>query len=198
LSPDDGEQLIRTRAIPPRFALYPAYGWPHKNHVRLIEALSILKGRGVTVPLVCSGHTTEHTDAALARARELGVRDVLFLDRVSGPELLCLYDRADCLVFPSLFEGFGLPVLEGFAAGLPVACSNTTSLPELAGDAAVQFDPLDPAAIADAIERVWLDDALRAALIDRGRVRASRYTWDRVAAETVDVYRAASGVGSHG
>ncbi len=117
---------------------------------------------------------------------------------MSASELLCLYDRAELLVFPSVFEGFGLPVLEGFAAGLPVACSNTTSLPELAGDAAMLFDPFDSAAIADAIEAIWLDGALRADLIERGLQRAAKYTWDRVAAETVGVYREAAGMGSHG
>ena len=198
LSPDEAQHFIRARAIPARFALYPAYGWPHKNHMRLVEAVAILKGRGITVPLVCSGHTTEHTDAAARRAAELGVDDVMFLGRVSAGELLSLYDRAECLVFPSLFEGFGLPVLEGFAAGLPVACSNTTSLPELAGDAAMLFDPLDPSAIADALEVLWLDDGRRARLIEGGRKRAARYTWDRVAEETVRVYREATRVGSHG
>jgi len=198
LSEEDEARFVTTKGVPQRFALYPAYGWPHKNHLRLIEALGILKARGVVVPLVCSGNLTEQTQSAARRAVELGLDHVQFLGRLSGSELRCLYSRADCVVFPSLFEGFGLPVLEGFNAGLPVACSDTTSLPELAGDAAALFDPLDLDSIADAIERVWTDDLFRDLLITRGRQRASRYSWDRVASDTITVYRAALGMGPHG
>ena len=198
LSDEDEASFVRTKGLPSRFALYPAYGWPHKNHLRLMEALGILKARGLVVPLVCSGNLTEHTHNAARRAAELGLDHVQFLGRLSGSQLLCLYDRADCVVFPSLFEGFGLPVLEGFNAGVPVACSGTTSLPELAGDAAALFDPLDSDSIADAIERVWTDDLFRDLLITRGRQRASLYSWERVASETTTVYRAALGMGPHG
>ena len=95
-------------------------------------------------------------------------------------------------MFPSLFEGFGFPVLEAFTAGLPVTCSSTTSLPELAGDAAVLFDPTDVEAMAAAIERIWTDDALRADLVVRGHARAATYTWDHLARSCRALYRAAA------
>ena len=100
---------------------------------------------------------------------------------------------ARCLVFPSLFEGFGFPVLEAFGAGVPVACADATSLPELAGEAAVLFDPTDVDAIAAGLEQVWSDDELRRVLVDRGHVRAEAYSWDRLARSCRALYRAAAG-----
>ena len=148
------------------FALYPAQPWEHKNHLRMLEAIALLKARGTEVPVVCPGPPNPHQQDVQRRARELGLDPfVRFPGYVTDRELAALYQQARCLVFPSLFEGFGFPVLEAFTAGLPVTCSSTTSLPELAGDAAILFDPTDVEAMADAIERVWTDDELRTHLV---------------------------------
>ncbi len=119
---------------------------------------------------------------------------VTFPGYLSGAQLAGLYERARCLVFPSLFEGFGFPVLEAFVAALPVACASATSLAELAGPAAVQFDGTDVDAIAEALREVWADDRRRAELVVMGRERASYYTWDNLARSCRALYRVAADV----
>ena len=104
-------------------------------------------------------------------------------------ELSALYRQARLLVFPTLYEGFGFPPLEAMSVGLPVVSSNLTSLPEVVGDGGVQVDPRDEAAMAEAIYRVWHDQALRQTLIARGFAQAARFTWEKAAAETLAVYR---------
>jgi len=177
------------------YALYPAQTWSHKNHERLIDAIAIMRGRGTEVRLICPGQPNARDTEVRAHAASRGVRDLVeFPGHVTDAELAGLYAGARCLVFPSLFEGFGFPVLEAFVAGAPVACASTTSLPELAGDAAVLFDPIDVESMADAITRVWEDDGLRAALIERGHVRASLYSWDHLARSCRALYLAAAGL----
>ena len=137
---------------------------PHKNLMRLLEAVSLLDSQPV---LVLPGYPTPHEAELKARAAYLGVRAV-FPAWVSAEDLEGLYAEAAAFVFPSLAEGFGLPVLEAMARGVPVACSDASSLPEVAGDAALLFDPLDPRAIADAISRL-LDPAVAERLRAAGR-----------------------------
>ena len=112
-----------------------------------------------------------------------------FLGPVADADLPALYAAATCFVFPSRYEGFGLPVLEAMACGTPVACSNVSSLPEVAGDAALLFDPADAAAMAQAIARLLDEPSLRDDLRTRGLAQAARFTWERTAARTLDVYR---------
>ncbi|HET7928778.1 MAG TPA: glycosyltransferase, partial [Actinomycetota bacterium] len=112
---------------------------------------------------------------------------------VSPLELQCLYRLARFLVFPTLFEGGGMPVFEAFAAGVPVAASDVTCIPRQAGDAALLFNPREPAGIADAMIRLWADGALRAELVRRGRERVARFTWDRTARTYRALYRELTG-----
>lgn len=169
--------------LPERFIFYPARMWPHKNHLGLLEALALLRDRdGLVVPLVSSGGFEASYSTIRKRVRQWRLDDqVRFLGFVSPLELQCLYRLCRGLVFPSKFEGWGLPVTEAFAAGVPVACSNVTSLPELAGDAALLFDPYRPDQIADAIRRLWTDEELSRTLIERGYQRIRQFTWDRAA-----------------
>jgi glycosyltransferase involved in cell wall biosynthesis len=95
--------------------------------------------------------------------------------------LQCLYQLCRCLVFPTKFEGWGLPVTEAFSMGIPVACSNVTCLPDLTGDAALLFDPDQPTDMAAAIRRLWTDETLRATLIERGKKQVARFSWTRTA-----------------
>jgi glycosyltransferase involved in cell wall biosynthesis len=141
---------------------------------------------------VLTGYPTQHEDELREHARELGIDgDVRILGWVGQDVLEGLYATASCLVFPSLYEGFGLPVLEAMARGLPVASSDRSSLPEVAGDAALLFDPEDVGAIAGSIERLLSDPAERERLREAGRTQAARFTWRACAEATVRSYERA-------
>ena len=157
---------------------------PHKNLARLIEAVARLEPRPA---LVLPGYPTAHE----AELRRLAGPEVRFLDWVSDEDLEGLYRAAACLAFPSLAEGFGLPVLEAMRRGLPVACSDASALPEVAGDAALYFDPLSVESIADALRRLLADVGLRADLARRGLEQAERFSWEAAAAATVRSYERA-------
>jgi glycosyltransferase involved in cell wall biosynthesis len=163
----------------------------HKNLGRLLAAVRILRDRrGFRHRLLVVGLRMAGYGDFVRQIEALGLREqVTFLGWAPDPALRALYSRADCFVFPSLYEGFGLPVLEALALGTPVACSNAASLPEVAGDAAELFDPHDPEAIAEAIRRCLEDDALRRHLMARGRARAAQFTWERCAELTLQSYR---------
>jgi glycosyltransferase involved in cell wall biosynthesis len=161
---------------------------PHKNAARLVEAL-------VRVPdavLVMPGYSTSHERELREQVAAAGVGDrIRLLGWVDDATLDGLYRAADCFVFPSLAEGFGLPVLEAMLRGTPVACSNTTSLPEVAGDAALLFDPLDVDAIAVSVRRILEDAELAERLRSAGLERARKFSWDETARRTLECYRKA-------
>lgn len=185
---------VETPALPDEFLLYPAQTFRHKNHLRLLEALALLRDRdGLRVPLVACGMRNGFFADIEKRIAELRLGDqVRFVGYVEPEVLAALYARCKAVVFPSLFEGFGLPVLEAFHAGAPVASSNAASLPEVAGDAALLFDATDVEAMAGAIRRLWTDDALRAALRARGLARANAFSWDATAEAFRALYRRAA------
>ena len=160
---------------------------PHKNLERLIDAMIRLQDPAV---LVVPGYATSW-DRELRRHAAGAPGRVRFLGWVSDAELEGLYRSATCLAFPSLAEGFGLPVLEAMIRGLPVACSDSTSLPEIAGEAAIYFDPTDVGGIADAIVRLLRDEELREHLASAGLARAARFTWSEAAQGTIAAYRLA-------
>jgi glycosyltransferase involved in cell wall biosynthesis len=140
------------------------------------------------------GYRTEHEADLRARAEALGVLDSVRLPGwVSPQELEGLWGAASAFVYPSLYEGFGLPVLEAMARGVPVACSDASSLPEVAGDAALMFDPHDEGAIARAITRLLGERELSAGLARRGRERAQQFSWERTARLTLASYERALG-----
>jgi glycosyltransferase involved in cell wall biosynthesis len=164
---------------------------PHKNLLRLLEALARLDAAQRPV-LVLPGYATWHESELRERAATLGVEgDVRFLDWVSDAELEGLYAAAAAFVFPSLYEGFGFPVLEAMARGVPVACSDRSSLPEVAGDAALLFDPERVEDIAAAIRRLVGDAALADRLRAAGAEQAARFTWARTARLVLDSYERA-------
>ncbi len=161
---------------------------PHKNLAALIGALGRLPVDERPL-LVLPGYGTWHEGELRERAQQAGVADdVRLCGWVQDAELEGLWSIAEAFVFPSLYEGFGLPVLEAMARGVPVACSNTSSLPEVAGDAALLFDPRDEAQIAAALQRILGDRDLRGRLRALGRVRAQLFTWERTARLTLDSY----------
>ena len=161
--------------------LYPARGWPHKNHARLFEAFSLLRAEDSTLRLVLTGGGLDRLGAVPAGVELRGL--------VGRGELRELYRTAAALVFPSLYEGFGLPPLEAMASGCPVAASHAGSLPEICGDAAVLFDPRDPRAIAAGVhEALACGDDLR----DRGLARARSFAWATCANAHERAYRLAA------
>jgi glycosyltransferase involved in cell wall biosynthesis len=164
---------------------------PHKNLAALIGALARIPAERRPL-LVLPGYPTWHEAELRERAASAGVAgDVRFLGWVSGAELEGLWAIADAFVFPSLYEGFGLPVLEAMARAVPVACSNASSLPEVAGDAALLFDPHDESAIASAVECLLGDPVEAERLRRRGLNRAGQFTWERTAHLTLDSYHRA-------
>jgi glycosyltransferase involved in cell wall biosynthesis len=136
--------------------------------------------------LVVPGNPTPAGTRLAAQARELGLDDALVLPGwVSAADLEGLYEAASCFAFPSLREGFGLPVLEAMRRGLAVACSNASAVPEVAGDAALLFDPTRVDEIAGAVARLLTDDELRSDLAERGSRRSAEFTWQRAAENTL-------------
>ncbi|GFO61606.1 hypothetical protein GMST_39310 [Geomonas silvestris] len=196
---EDPEELAQVRAkyrLERPFIYFPAASWPHKNHAGLLRALRLLLDRGeFDGELVMSGIAEKAQGSIDALVAELGLEErVRVLGYLEHRELPVLYSLARMLAFPSLFEGFGLPVVEAMGCGCPVACSNTTSLPEVAGDAAVFFDPANPEAIAQAVGSLWSDAELRGRLRELGERRVASFDWDRVAREHLDVFaRVAAG-----
>lgn len=155
---------------------------PHKNLERLFEAFSQVGGDPV---LLVPGYGTSFEDRLRAKAGER----VLFTGWLDDPILDGLYRAATCFVFPSLAEGFGLPVLDALVRGTPVACSNASSLPEVGGDAVLYFDPTDVGAIAAALDRLLEDGALRERLSVAGPAQAAKFSWARTAEATLASYR---------
>ncbi len=167
---------------------------PHKNLLALIEAIARIPAERRPM-LVLPGYPTEYEARLRERALELEVDgDVRFPAWVSPEELEGLWSIARGFVFPSLYEGFGLPVLEAMARGVPVACSNTSSLPEVVGDAALLFDPSSQEQITEAIVRLLSDDILAGRLCELGSARVAGFTWERTARLTLRSYALALGL----
>jgi len=176
-------RLDRSRTEP--YLLCVSTLHPHKNLPRLIRAYGSKKR---DFRLVLAGLRGFHAETIGLLIEEMGLQDsVQITGWVPRDELYSLYARARAFVYPSTFEGFGMPVLEALAAGLAVACSDIPPLREVAGDAALFFDPLDEDAVASGIERVMTDAALRERLATAGRERACQFTWQRAAEQTLEV-----------
>ncbi len=161
-----------------RFLLYPANFWPHKNHRALLRAMALYQRRrpAARLVLICTGSPSERTAELRALADDLGIGDLVrFPGYLPRRRLSALWLNCRALVFPSLFEGFGLPLLEAMACATPIVCSRVTSLPEVAGDAALYFDPLAPEEIAVAIEQIDTDADLRARLVGAGSRRLNTF-----------------------
>ena len=162
---------------------------PGKNRPRLIQAIARLRNEGVDCRLAIAGQPGWRYEGEMELARELGLGDrVQYLGYVPDDDLPPLYSGAALLAYPSLYEGFGLPVLEAMACGTPVVAANTSATAEVAGDAALLVDPLDVDGLATAMRRLLSDETLRASQRARGLERAASYSWERTARATLALY----------
>jgi len=181
----------RRYRLPDEFLYYPAAGWAHKNHQALVEAMAIARQQHNTpLQLVLTGWPFDVMDRLRPLLRRYRLhRNVRHLGYIKRTDQFALFAAARALVFPSLFEGFGLPLVEAMSLGLPIACSTAGSIREVCGDdAALYFDPHAPQQIADAIIRIHDDNALRERLARAGRCRAACFTYRRTAEQTLAVF----------
>ena len=173
--------------LPERFVLYPGNISPRKNVGGLLDAMEKI---APSIGLVITGHRSWKSTLLMRRIEEASRgRDVRILGAVSDGKLAALYNLAGAVVYPSLYEGFGFPVIESLGCGTPLAASNSASIPEIAGDAALVVDARDAAALARAIKTALFDEEARSALIARGLERAKAFTWEKTARETLSVLR---------
>ena len=167
------------------YVYYPAAAWKHKNHEILFKAMKLLKERGSRLKLVLSGLGGNMAELR-EKARSAGCAEqVVILPRIEASCLPSLYQGAKLMAFPSLYEGFGLPLAEAIKSGCPVVCANVGSVPEICGKAAQYFDPHSPEDLAEKIWRVAHDERLRRRLIKGGRRQAAKFSWEKCAKETI-------------
>ncbi len=191
-SPVPRKQLAHVRTkydLPERFLLHVGTLEPRKNLIRLLEAIHALREEGVDLKLALVGAKGWLYEGFFHRLDELSLGDaVKLLGYVPDEDLPAIYSAATACVLPSVYEGFGLPVLEAMACGTPVACSRAASLPELGGDAARYFDPLNTEDMASALRALWTDENLRREMSRQGQAQAASFSWARAAVETMAVY----------
>ncbi|HET6864192.1 MAG TPA: glycosyltransferase family 1 protein, partial [Candidatus Saccharimonadales bacterium] len=174
-----------------KFLMYVGRATPHKNLARLVAAFELLTQNHPDLYLVLAGKNDANykkigqlvTDRRLAHS-------VILADHVSEAELRWLYEHTQAYIFPSLSEGFGLPAVEAMLHGAPVICSKATSLPEVCDDAALYFDPMSTKDMAAQIDKVLSNTGLRTNLIYKGKVRAARFSWKKMAEQTLKIYEA--------
>lgn len=193
------QQLVKQRyRLPETFILFVGSIAPRKNLITVCKALALMQ-RQFDIPLVVIGNGKKEKQEALAFMQQQGMANrLIFLnelpvaqehDFVNGTDFPAIYQSATVLVYPSLFEGFGLPVLEALWSGLPVISSNASSMPEVAKDAALYFDPLDAEALAHQLQRLLNDADLRLDLIEKGKARAAWFSAERYAREMMTIYQ---------
>ena len=187
------EDVVRVREryqLTDEFVLYAGNVKPHKNLERLIDAFAIVRKRGLDhLKLVLIGDEISKYTALRRAVHQHQLHNyVRFLGYLPEETLAVMYRLAGVFVFPSLYEGFGLPPLEAMASGTPVVTSNVSSLPEVAGDAAVLVDPYDPRAIADGIYRVLTDETLRRDMVHKGIARAGQFSWEQSVRRVRQIY----------
>ena len=193
-SPENVASARERYRLPERYLLFVSTIEPRKNLTRLLQAFERVHAAGLTDALVIVGKRGWLYGDFFAAVEKSPVRQVvIFPGFVPDADLPAVYAGAQALAFPSLYEGFGLPVLEAMACGAPVVCSNRSSLPEVAGDAALLVDPLDVDALAAALAQVLSDETLRREMRARGLTQAAQFSWERTARETLAVYQKVRG-----
>ena len=186
------QELQTKYGINKDFVLFVGTLQPRKNISRLVEAFSLLakneKNQNSSIQLVIVGKKGWQYEEILESPKKFGVEDrVKFLDFVPDEELTMLYQNARCFVWPSLYEGFGLPILEAMKLGCPVITSNVSSMPEAGGDAALYVDPKDVQDIAKKLEKVLSDSKLRSEMVEKGKKQVQKFSWEKTARQTLAI-----------
>ncbi len=188
-SPEAQDRVRRTYGLPERYCLYVGTIEPRKNLARLLTAWAPLYEAGESPPLVIVGKRGWLAEPFFAALEDSPARDgVILTGYVVDGDLPAIYSAATIFVWPSLYEGFGLPPLEAMACGTPVLCARASSMPEVVGNAALLFDPEDVGALEVSLRQLLEDPALQIDLRSRGLARAARFSWERAARETLTVY----------
>ncbi|KAA3660798.1 MAG: glycosyltransferase family 1 protein [Chloroflexi bacterium] len=184
-------QIRHKYNLPETYALYLGSNKPHKNLVRLLEAWKIIIDEQENPPqLIIAGAWINRYPEPQQKAAEFGIENaVQFLGPIPEADLAALYSSAALFVFPSLYEGFGLPVIEAMACGTAVSCANSSSLPEIGSDAAHYFDPTNVREMATVIGRLLANDSLRFELEEKGKTQAQNFSWKKAANSTLQIYR---------
>jgi glycosyltransferase involved in cell wall biosynthesis len=186
---EDATSVLRKYHLPQRYILYMGNHEPRKNLAGLLKAYAMSKSRN-DYALVIGGKKDHRRNSLYETVSQLDiVQNVIFTDHLDQKDLAALYSAAGLFVFPSLYEGFGLPPLEAMACGTPVVCSNAASLPEAVGDAAVQFDPQNIDQMANAMDSVLCSPSLQKELVQKGFEQTRRFCWEKTAAMTIELYK---------
>ncbi len=185
---DDPDDALTRLKIPRPYVLFVGTLEPRKNLVRLVRAYRRVAATGLPHALVLAGPMGWHHDALLREIALAGPGDIVLTGALTPEQLDAVYRAADVFAYPSVYEGFGLPVVEAMARGIPTVASNTSSIPEVSGDAALGVNPRSVREIAQAIESVLTDTSLAEQLARRGLSRADRFSWDETARLTLHVY----------
>jgi glycosyltransferase involved in cell wall biosynthesis len=187
----DLERVRQSYDLPESFIFFPSQTYPHKNHLGLLEALSILRElHGIIPPIICTGMKTGFFPKIADRQKELEqISQVRFLGYIPSLELKCLYRLCRFMIFPSKYEGWGLPISEALRLGVPVACSDLPVLKEQAEDAALFFNPAAPHDMAVAIRSLWMNDQRCLELSERAARVANRFNWENTARIFRSYYR---------
>lgn len=187
-SAEDISAVRKKYKLPERFILYIASSLPHKNYSRLLEAFKLVTAKDAGIKLVLIGSRDYGQDAVVERIGEMGLRDdVVFSGWLPFEDIPLIYAASELFVFPSLHEGFGIPVLEAMATGVPVVCSNIEPLTEVVAGAACLVDPLSPGDMAQGMLKVLTDAALRERLVRDGLKRAESFSWKKTAMDTLSL-----------
>ncbi|RNB51736.1 glycosyltransferase family 1 protein [Brevibacillus gelatini] len=188
-------QLVRQKYnLPAHYGFYPANTWWHKNHVSLLQALAFLRDEHkLKIHMVFTGAPQEAHGQVMATIKQLQLSDqITWLNYIPQEEMPYLFRNANFLCFPSLFEGFGIPLVEAMRSELPIICSSSGSIPEIVGDAALTFDPVSPEDIAQKMVEVQ-NEHVRAALITKGLQQASKFSWSKCAQQTLAILHQVAG-----
>lgn len=183
----DPNNVEKVENLPSNYILYVGQRFKYKNFERFAKAFSIIHKEYPDIKVVCTG--ARFTPSEMEMLQELGISQHFIRLYVTDTQLTYLYQNAICFIYPSLYEGFGIPILESFAAGCPLLLSNTSCFPEIAREGGLYFDPYEIDDIADALKKIISDSSLRIEMINRGKNVLKNYSWEKMASETAEIYR---------